>query len=83
MLFAPAVINFGELPSDGTPITKHLTVENRGKRPGRWEIEYTGQTRTTFSPSEGLIKPGQKETILVELIPEIEGTISETARSEG
>ncbi|XP_037079631.1 cilia- and flagella-associated protein 47-like [Pollicipes pollicipes] len=83
VLSAPSVVNFGELPSDGTPITRRLTVENRGRRPGHWEIEYAGGTRVTFDPCRGLIRPAQKETIQVELIPESEGCISETARFVG
>ncbi|KAF0305570.1 Cilia- and flagella-associated protein 47 [Amphibalanus amphitrite] len=83
VLYAPSVISFGELPSDGTPIARRLTVENRGRREGRWDIEYSGATRVAFEPSHGVMGPGQRQSIRVELIPETEGDISETARFVG
>ncbi|KAF0313450.1 Cilia- and flagella-associated protein 47 [Amphibalanus amphitrite] len=83
VLYAPSVISFGELPSDGTPIARRLTVENRGRREGRWDIEYSGTTRVAFEPSHGVMGPGQRQSIRVELIPETEGDISETARFVG
>ena len=82
VLYAPSVISFGELPSDGTPIARRLLVENRGRREGRWQIEYSGTTRVAFEPSSGAMGPGQKQSIRVELIPETEGDISEVARSD-